>query len=157
MKQGALSRSRRLLALTGDQRKHAHDELPSWGLATPGLQVGAGPAHDSRTVHSGGSGALAWLIDSPPPCGGQSQRLLLWANEKWQNWRERKGPTDLETSLEKIWQYVQTHQLVQAPTLARAMIISKSRAAALLEDLVKAGLAERVDKKFYRARRVNET
>jgi Mn-dependent DtxR family transcriptional regulator len=63
----------------------------------------------------------------------------------------------LETSLEKIWQYVQTHQLVQAPTLARAMIISKSRAAALLEDLVKAGLAERVDKKFYRARRVNET
>jgi len=52
---------------------------------------------------------------------------------------------------------LQQHHQVQAPTLARAMIISKSKAAAVLEELVKAGLAERVDKKFYRARSQNET
>ena len=55
-----------------------------------------------------------------------------------------------------IWNYMQDHNQVQATTLARALIISKSKAATALEDLVKAGLAERVNKKFYRARRTNE-
>jgi predicted transcriptional regulator len=57
---------------------------------------------------------------------------------------------------DKVLTYLQSHNQVQAPTLARALIISKSRAAAVLEELVKAGLAERVDKKFYRARRTHE-
>jgi predicted transcriptional regulator len=51
--------------------------------------------------------------------------------------------------------YLRDHHQVQATTLARALIISKSKAASALEDLVKAGLAERVDKKFYKARRDN--
>jgi len=58
---------------------------------------------------------------------------------------------------DKILDYLKQHHQVQAPTLARAMIISKSKAAAVLEELVKAGLAERVDKKFFRARRSDET
>ena len=57
---------------------------------------------------------------------------------------------------QKVLDYLQQHHQVQAPTLARAMIISKSKAAAVLEELVKAGLAARVDKKFYRARRTHE-
>jgi hypothetical protein len=35
------------------------------------------------------------------------------------------------------------------------MIISKSKAGSALEGLVQAGLAERVDKKFYKARSQN--
>jgi len=58
---------------------------------------------------------------------------------------------------QKVLDFLQQHHQVQAPTLARAMIISKSKAATVLEELVKAGLAERVDKKFYRARSQNET
>jgi predicted transcriptional regulator len=49
---------------------------------------------------------------------------------------------------DKVLTYLRDHNQVQAPTLARALIISKSRAASVLEELVKAGLAERVDKKF---------
>ena len=56
---------------------------------------------------------------------------------------------------EKILSYLQGHRQVQATTLARALIISKSKAASALEELVKAGLAERVDKKFYKARSQN--
>ena len=58
---------------------------------------------------------------------------------------------------EKVLNYLKDHNQVQATTLARALIISKSKAAAALEELVKAGLAERVDKKFYRARRTHES
>jgi predicted ArsR family transcriptional regulator len=58
---------------------------------------------------------------------------------------------------EKILSYLRGHHQVQATTLARAMIISKSKASSVLEDLVKAGLAERVDKKFYKARSQNAT
>ena len=57
---------------------------------------------------------------------------------------------------DKVLTYLREHNQVQAPTLARALIISKSKAATVLEELVKAGLAERVDKKFYRARRIHE-
>lgn len=56
---------------------------------------------------------------------------------------------------EKILSYLKNHHQVQATTLARALIISKSKAASALEELVKAGLAERVDKKFYKARSQN--
>jgi predicted transcriptional regulator len=54
-----------------------------------------------------------------------------------------------------VLDYLRGHNQVQATTLARALIISKSKAASALEDLVKAGLAERVDKKFYKARSEN--
>ena len=57
---------------------------------------------------------------------------------------------------DKVLTYLQSHNQVQAPTLARAVITTKSRAAAVLEGLEKAGLAERVDKKFYRASRTHE-
>lgn len=61
------------------------------------------------------------------------------------------------TETEKVWEYVRQHHQTQAPTVARALIISKSKAAKALEELEQAGLVEKVNKKFFRARRENAT
>jgi Mn-dependent DtxR family transcriptional regulator len=63
---------------------------------------------------------------------------------------------DVTEAAEKVWEYVKQHHQTQAPTVARALIISKSKAAKALEELEQAGLVEKVNKKFY-ARRDNAT
>lgn len=54
-----------------------------------------------------------------------------------------------------VLEYVQKHHQVQATGLAKAMVISKSRAVKALDELERAGLIEKVDKKFFRARSEN--
>ena len=62
---------------------------------------------------------------------------------------------ELTLQREVVLEYLRKHTQVRAPTLAKVMIISKSKATTVLEELVTAGLVERVDKKFYKARSDN--